>query len=150
MSGGNIVMYGSYSDREYGNVIGPGTVACGTLSNTINQGTTGTFNITGGSMLMTNGQTSTYHFSKVPTNTNNQNLYPVYIPKTIGTIGETVTIPSLNYIAKLDDYSAYSGFSTYTGVIWLPVGNYTDIQIGPNTYQCNVIASLIAAQNVVN
>jgi hypothetical protein len=50
----------------------------------------------------------------------------------------------------LDDWSSYSGFAEYTGVIWLPIDNYTNILIGNTAYKCNVTDSYDVGGNVVS
>jgi hypothetical protein len=134
MSGGNIINYGAFCNRVNGSMIGAGSLLDGTPTATAhtvitNYGTIGTFNITGGSMLMTRDNTTTYNFKssegneriqKNPTDALGRILYPVYVPTVINgfnTIGKTVNIASLAYSAALQDYSAYDSFNTYTGVL---------------------------------
>lgn len=160
MTGGSICMYGDYCDRSDGIVIGPGTFCYEkgkSLGNTMTPGTSN-IKIDGGSILITktaNG--TTYHFDEtgnngnnVPKNSNNEKVYPVYIPTSLGTSDSTVSIPSIGYNAVLDDWSSYSGFAEYTGVIWLPIDNYTNILIGNTAYKCNVTDSYDVGGNVVS
>jgi hypothetical protein len=131
MSGGNIVMRGDYADRINGCMIGSGTLCDGKGSSdgyntvgikTLKNGTVGSFNITGGSMLMTKtDNTKLYNFNAhtddnppqpiivPPKDTKGNILYPVYIPKFADfTKGDIVTIQptgslSSVYTAQLKD-----------------------------------------------
>jgi hypothetical protein len=156
MNGGNIYLIRSNNETSAASeklpcqTIGTGNICFSNMPSTgyFASGTMTNFDVTGGSLMMNKA----YSVLKTPTNDSNVNVYPCYVPRVINdnvTSGYELTIPSINYHTNLLDYSEYG--EIYSGVVHLPIGNYTDIIINGITYRANVtnITSPTATNNIV-
>lgn len=146
LSGGNILIYNDSerTDTTIGShTIGRGGCQYENAKVPKTYGATTKMNINGGSIAYINGF-GTGSFTKTPTNSKGQALYPCFVPVTLNgasTVNKTLTIPSIGYTTNLCNLATYWTDCPYSGVIWLPVGTYNkNINIGGVNFSANVKA----------
>ncbi len=146
LTGGNILIYNDSARTD--TTIGSHTIGRGGCQSEDNltqktYGTTTKMLVDGGSIAYINGF-GTGSFTKTPTNSKGQALYPCFVPVTLNgasTINKTFTIPSIGYTTNLCNLATYWTGCSYSGVIWLPVGTYNkNINIGGVNFSANVKA----------
>ncbi len=146
-TGGNIIIYNDSARTD--TAIGSHTIGRGGCQSENNAtqktyGTTTKMIVDGGSIAYINGF-GTGSFTKTPTNSKGQDLYPCFVPKTLNgasTINKTLMVESIGYSTNLCNLATYWADCPYSGVIWLPVGTYNnDINIDGVNFSATVKAA---------